>query len=372
MRPVLFLSYCRFWEAHGFVQQSLARLLVESGGEVTWLDGAGWRFYRPVLPWRSTRLHVGQLPELPGRRWGWVRRLSLAWQVARVNRWLARNPDGIVWVQGGIDEGLADRIARIDVFSTFDDPYRHEATGPLARKSRLILCQNSLTAARFRGTWPGKAVIVPPPVGLPASWRRSERFIGTLRGKRPVAGYIGSFFSADFDRDLFEELVRARPGIDFILAGRTDAEGEAWAKRLSSVGNFRRLAWVPRESTPSLWRSLDASLLTYRENTSQDGAFAVKALESLHFGVPTAATSVAKTADLRDFLPRFASLDQWLSWLDEAVEGKRPVDPADARALEERLDPSRQLQSVLRWLEKDSFSLGRAPESATIRATLSK
>src|SRR5947209_299498 len=65
---VLFVSYCRFWESHPFVQQSLARLLVDHGIEVEWLDGQGWRSYRPVQSFKSSRLRIGQLWELPGRR----------------------------------------------------------------------------------------------------------------------------------------------------------------------------------------------------------------------------------------------------------------------------------------------------------------
>src|SRR3989304_3845311 len=72
---VVFVSYCRFWEKHGFVQQSLARYLTENQVPVTWLDGAGWRSYAPSFSWWSPFLTVRQIQRLPGERVAPVRSL---------------------------------------------------------------------------------------------------------------------------------------------------------------------------------------------------------------------------------------------------------------------------------------------------------
>lgn len=343
---VLFLSYCRFWESHGFVQQSLARLLLESGVEVTWLDGAGWRPYRPTPPFRSERLRIAQLPELPGRRLAALDSLSVSLQARWIEAWLRRSPGAVVWVQGGIDERLAAGLPRIDVFSTFDDPYRHDPQGPLCRKASLILAQNRIAFDRFAPALREKVVLAPPPVAIPESWERTERFAAPLRRGKPVAGYLGSFFPRDFDVDLFERLVRARPEIDFVLAGRTDAAGERWAAEMGRLPNFRRIPWAPRDRVPELWRSLDAALLLYRSERTQDGAFPVKIVESLHFGVPAAATRVPKTIDLEGIVPRLEGTSQWLQWIDRAAAGKIRVDEKTASFLRRSVDPARQLEMV--------------------------
>src|SRR5690606_27087776 len=87
---VLFLSYCRFWERHGFVQQSLARALVKEGVPVVWLDGAGWRPYQPVVLPPDSRLTVQPLSQLPLRRFAPIARWDAARMAREVERWKRR------------------------------------------------------------------------------------------------------------------------------------------------------------------------------------------------------------------------------------------------------------------------------------------
>src|SRR4051812_9045107 len=71
-KAVVFISYCRFWEKHGFVQQSLAKLLSENGVKVLWLDGAGWGRYEPVIHFPNPNLVVKQLFQPKGRRFSLI------------------------------------------------------------------------------------------------------------------------------------------------------------------------------------------------------------------------------------------------------------------------------------------------------------
>ncbi len=79
---------------------------------------------------------------------------------------------------------------------------------------------------------------------------------------------------------------------------------------LTRYPNFFRFPWVPRSHAQLAWRLLDVSLLLYRPCREQNGAFPVKVLESLQFGVPLVATKVPKTADLEPYFPRSPFSDQ--------------------------------------------------------------
>jgi hypothetical protein len=149
-KSVLFLSYNRFWEEHPFVQQSLAQKLVESGVRVTWLDGFGWRSYSPKLYWKSKYLKVKQMFTLPGQRYPWVKRLNDSFQKAYLKRLVKKLGNPVIWVQAGIPNEITKALPYIDVFSTFDDPYRHKVGDPLCEKARLILCQNTYSLKRYQ------------------------------------------------------------------------------------------------------------------------------------------------------------------------------------------------------------------------------
>src|SRR5690554_5547002 len=118
---VVFVSYCRFWEKHGFVQQSLAQRLAKEGVPVTWLDGAGWRPYQPVIPEPLPHLKVAQLPALPLRRLSLVSKWDRRTKSAYLKKILRRKGNPVVWVQAGMDEEVARELPYVDIFSVFDD-----------------------------------------------------------------------------------------------------------------------------------------------------------------------------------------------------------------------------------------------------------
>jgi glycosyltransferase involved in cell wall biosynthesis len=303
---VIFSSYCRFWEKHAFVQQSLAKALVLSGIEVIWLDGTGWRKYSPSIGIPSPLLKVKQLRQLPGRRVPWVAELNIRMQ-KQMLRALIRAKGGrpVLWIEGGIDERLAAGLPYIDVFSVFDDPYRHTPMGDLCRKAGLILTQNSYALRTLLSMHARKTRLAFPPVDLsPGVFDEQARLDPPPGFPDRIMGYIGSFFSTGFDLLLFENFITSFPEWGFLLMGRTDARGEEYLARFRRHPNFWHVPWNARSQTGAAWRLLDLSLLFYRPNRDQDGAFPTKVLESLHFGVPCIATQVPKTENLEGRFPR--------------------------------------------------------------------
>jgi glycosyltransferase involved in cell wall biosynthesis len=118
---------------------------------------------------------------------------------------------------------------------------------------------------------------------------------------------------------LFENFITSFPEWGFLLMGRTDARGEEYLARFRKYPNFLYVPWNARSQTVAAWRLLDLSLLFYRPHRDQDGAFATKVLESLHFGVPCIATQVAKTENLEGRFPRSPFADVLKGMVAEAL-----------------------------------------------------
>jgi len=353
-RGVLFVSYCRFWERHGFVQQSLAQKLARAGVNVVWLDGAGWRSYDPVVVNPVQTLSVAQMPALPMRRLplvsGWDLKSKLAFLRHRIRR-LGGNP--VIWVQAGIDEALAAELPYIDVFSVFDDPYRHEPGGPLCTKARVIVCQNRTAQSVLADAHGEKTHRLWPPVDMEDASMRSQAEAFLPPGfPEKTMGYVGSFFSDGFDLDLFEHFIQSFPDRGFILMGRTDQSGlervRAWRERYP---NFHYFPWVPRDQVAAVWRKIQLTLLFYLPNPTQDGAFPVKIVEGLKFGVPCIATAVPKTADLEGIFPRSNDREALVASVGKALSLSSAELSGYYERFQAEMNPTRHLTRVAQWLK---------------------
>jgi glycosyltransferase involved in cell wall biosynthesis len=349
---VLFISYCRFWERHGFVQQSLAQRLARHGVEVAWFDGSDWRPYRPVVVEPNQKLLVSQLPAVPLRRFGVFDRLDARAKSAFLKRYIKKmggNP--VIWVQAGVDEAVAAELPYIDVFSVFDDPYRHGPTSNLVRKAKVIVCQNQTARDVLLPVNAGKVHVLRPPIDMMDSSLGGSADVFLPAGfPNQVMGYVGSFFYDGFDFELFEQFIHSFPDWGFILMGRTDAPGLEALARWKKFKNFHYFPWVPRNQVASVWKKIKLTLLFYRPNRTQDGAFPVKILEAMRFGVPAIASSVPKTADLEGYFPRSSDLEQ----MKKNVETALMLSPEAIRDTYEHfsneMDPKSHLAKVSQWL----------------------
>ena len=163
-------------------------------------------------------------------------------------------------------------------------------------------------------------------------------------------GYIGSFFDKDFDLDLFEYFIQHFPQYGFILSGRTDQRGKERVQDFKEYPNFQVFDWMPRDQIAGLWQLLDITLLFYRPQRTQDGAFPIKILESLYFHVPWIATEVPKTEDLAGYFCRSSQKEV----LVEAVEKLLTKDEKQLsecyRSFQARMDPTLHLTRVAEFL----------------------
>ncbi len=352
-KSVLFVSYCRFWERHGFVQQSLAMALAREGVEVVWLDGSGWRTYDPVVACPHPNLKVVQLPALPLRRLPFVSQADLrakAVYLGHLVKKLGGNP--LIWVEGGIDEALVDKLPYVDVFSVFDDPYRHSPQGKLCRRAKALIAQNKTAFNILASAYPEKSHLLLPPVdmGDEAMQLSAQAFLPAGFPDK-VMGYVGSFFSDGFDLDLFESFMMAYPDWGFVLMGRTDNEGLLRISDWKTYKNFHYFPWVPRNQVASVWKLLKVTLLFYKANRTQDGAFPVKIVESLRFGVPCIATEVPKTADLEGVFPRSNSLPELKASVEKVLSlPKGKIEELYQKFVSE-MDPMHHLAQVASWLQ---------------------
>lgn len=302
---VIFISdRYRFWDTPGFVQQSLAKTLIDHGIKVTWLDGLDWRKRHFAVPYKSPLLKVSSLGCLPGRRFSFADKVSVQWQANQIRK-LQSEGQPITWVQGSLDERISEKLESIDVFSIFDDAFSQSPDGNLSRKTKIILSQNAATDDRFRDKYPFKSHLALPPVELNSNVFQIEspRKLVPENFPKKIMGYLGAFFPEGFDFDLLEKCIRKLPDWGFLIVGRTDKEGEERIKKLQSFPNFHYRSWIPRERLSSFWQLLDVNLMFYRDVRANSGAFPVKVLEAMYFGVPSVATKVPKTSSLEGIIP---------------------------------------------------------------------
>jgi hypothetical protein len=257
----------------------------------------------------------------------------------------------VIWIQGGIDESLAATLPYIDVFSFFDDPYRHEGNGSLCQKARVITCQNSFAASRFNNK---KTFRQFPPLEVdPKDFSGESPLPLPESFPKKRAGYPGSFFAAGFDFELFYSLVESYPDWGFILAGRTDLEGEEWIKKLAPFPNFHRFTHVPRHQIDRVWKLLDVCLFLYQpELETQHGAFASKAAEALAFGVPSVGNRALKTQDLEKFFTMVDDKESLYKALESTIRNPEKLKAAQDFFLP-RINPMRQLGEVAAFLSEN-------------------
>jgi glycosyltransferase involved in cell wall biosynthesis len=319
--PVVFMSAERFWEPHGFVQQSLAYTLAREGIEVIWLDGSGWRGYRPVVTSPLKNLSVAPLFQLPLRRFSSLNSLSLKIQARKVKSLLRTGPgrSSFFWLFGGMDEALAAELPGPDVYSVFDNPYSNLPDGGLCQRAKIIACQNTFAQKLYATRLPTKTQLVLPPVELPEIGAQSSAAELPPAFPRQVMGYVGAFFSEGINFSLIEEALIQLPEWGVLLVGRTDRAGEVKLARLGKFSNFHRIPWVARDKALAYWNALEVAFFPYAETMAQDGAFAVKSLEALYFRKPVIATKVPKTADLGALISFAANVRDLRSQLDSAT-----------------------------------------------------
>jgi len=312
-KQVVFISdRYRFWEPPGFVQQSLANLLVENGIRVTWFDGvASGRAYQPHISRPHPLLEVHPLQTLLGRRFSWIDSLNVNYQTKQISDVL-KNQNPVVWVQGSLDNRISKALPHVDVYSVFDDPFLHTPGDVLTEKAQLILSQNAFSDDLYRSHYPQKTRLALPPVELNENvfFSSSPRELLPAGFPTKIMGYLGACFSEGFDFDLLEKLILSCPDWGFLIVGRTDSLGMEKIQKLEKNSNFIYRSWIPRQQLASVWQLLDVNLMLYRPCRSNAGAYPVKFLESLYFGVPSVGTQVPKTSSLEGIIPLSSSVEE--------------------------------------------------------------
>lgn len=308
-----------FWERHGFVQQSLAKLLTEHGVSVTWYDAFGWRPFHPVFHWNSPDLAVKGVFRFPGDRFQPVRRLNDA-LVASVLRQqqMKSNGKAIFWVHASLSESVIKKLPWVDVFSVFDDPYRHSVGDPLLERVKLITCQNDFAMKRLGSAYPQKTLLLFPPFQVDSeNYNENGEVRLPLEFPKKRMGYIGTFTEDATDFGLVEYLLKNAPEWGIVFAGRTNAPGLPHLERLKTYRNFAHFDWMPAPELAALWRSIHVTILPYRNARINDGAFPVKVLESFLFDIPVVGTAVPKTSSLEGYIRREVFADRFLRAVEE-------------------------------------------------------
>ncbi len=318
---VLFVSEVyRFFESHGFVQQSLAKTLTDNGIKVQWIDSIHTRGYQPTLNWKSELFKLSQLPKLPLIRYDLMDHWNVDYQASHLKSLIKKMGNPLLWIQSGLDDRVVGQLDNVDIFSVFDDPHRHTPHDALCQKSKLIVCQNQFAANLIGEVHPDKTRVILPPVDMDYQNFTPSNFQLPKGFPEKRMGYLGTFFPDSFDMVMLEDFIRSYPDWGFVFLGRTNADGQRYINYFKRYSNFHYLGWAPRDKVKEVWQLLDVCLLLYRPSRISDGAYPTKILEASQFGVPCVATSVPKTSSLEGIVPRSSFANKLKEMALEAVK----------------------------------------------------
>jgi glycosyltransferase involved in cell wall biosynthesis len=163
-------------------------------------------------------------------------------------------------------------------------------------------------------------------------------------GITPTADVI--FFGAldeRIDQELFNAVVRARPGIRFVCIGPKTGSKD----RLVSAPNLERRPPVSFADLPNLLGKCQVALLPYVQTDFGQRLAPLKALEALAAGLPVVATDISELRMLSKGTILGKSVDDILIGLDRALNETICLASVEALALESWENRAEQLSQIM-------------------------
>lgn len=205
------------------------------------------------------------------------------------------------------------------------------AETPSAPAAAIALVRNGVDLERFR--------LAPPP-----------------RNRRPRAGFVGALASW-VDADALRHAARARPEIEFFIAGRV--EDRAFAE-LEREPNLRLIGEIPHTAVPQFLAALDIALVPFRDLPLTRAVDPVKLYEALAVGAPVVARRLPEIARWSTLLELYDTPTELPAALDRAL-----ADPgAEARAARRAAVVGESWAERAAALERLVAPLVRSPGSA--------
>jgi glycosyltransferase involved in cell wall biosynthesis len=210
----------------------------------------------------------------------------------------------------------------------------NEVLGATHRSERpdLIHVPNGVDAERF-------AAPAPPPADVP-------------RDGRPAVGYHG-MISHWFDFDLFEGVVRARPGLHFVLVGPHDPRTQEQVDRIAGLDNVELLGERPSGTMPSYVQSFDVGTVWFQVNDMTRAVTPLKVYEYLAAGKPVVSTPLP-ACEAEPTVHTAGSVEDFASAIDAALA---EPDGESRRAVAREHDWQALLQPLIDSLEAKGLTL---------------
>lgn len=145
---------------------------------------------------------------------------------------------------------------------------------------------------------------------------------------RPQVGFVGAL-AAWVDAEAVELAARARPGIDFALAGRVE---DPACRRLARLANVRLPGEIPYRAVPGFLAGLDAALLPFRDLPLTRAVDPVKLYEALACGLPLAARRLPETGRWAAEIELYDAPEELPAAIDRALAAGGAVARATRRA----------------------------------------
>jgi glycosyltransferase involved in cell wall biosynthesis len=156
-----------------------------------------------------------------------------------------------------------------------------------------------------------------------------------------------------FDFDLFEGVVRARPGLRFVLVGPHDPRTQEQVDRIAGLDNVELLGERPSGTMPSYVQSFDVGTVWFQVNDMTRAVTPLKVYEYLAAGKPVVSTPLP-ACEAEPTVHTAGSVEDFASAIDAALA---EPDGESRRAVAREHDWQALLQPLIDSLEAKGLTL---------------
>ncbi len=143
--------------------------------------------------------------------------------------------------------------------------------------------------------------------------------------KKPVIGYVGALDAYKVDFELVRYIAVERSDWSIVLIGPV-AEGDPATKvnGFKKFSNVHFLGERPYRELPDYIKDFDVCIIPYSINEYTRYSFPLKVYEFLATGKPVVTTALPSVMELSDVLKIAPNYEQFVQFLEEALEGDSP------------------------------------------------
>lgn len=166
----------------------------------------------------------------------------------------------------------------------------------------------------------------------------------------PRVLFAGNLTPSKIDVSMLEEMVRLRPGWQWIFVGSI-WEGLAGGNLQKSLGAATYLGHAPYAELPSFLHAADVLIIPYRSDASTESVCPLKFLEYLATGKPVVATPLPALKEFENVVPLAANAQDFVAAIETALQETDPLKTEARLAIARRYTWNNRIDEIEALLE---------------------